>query len=325
MSTTKLSWLEYFAWADPDLPYMRLFRGIVQVAYVALGGDVVDQCLAGARSMDEDYRRDQALAQSGPPEDPPDPHEKRRPVGHREGAGARRDCWKYEQGRRKRFEEACELVRKLFRSVLGHDAVLPHEPEETREHKPEDPEMVKRIQARAANLEALHPPARPSPEHFPPGGPPVDADAMRTILMLRQQLREANVYIEEMQRTIVAMQRDVAGGVSPEEGRPRAVFEDAARPGEEPVEPSSQTAPARAAREEGPFTKLIMSDAEPTADTLAIFPAQEHHTIRKMWQRVQESVKLGVPRELIRSAVQGDMQARQEVDRLLEQAQPTGA
>jgi hypothetical protein len=151
MKTPERSWLEYFAWADPATPYMQLFRSIVQVAYVALGGDVVDQCLAAARRMDADYQLEQAL----PPSDDPAERHKRRPVGHREGAGARRDCFKYEEGGRKRFEQACEMVRKLFRSVLGYDAVIPCEPEDTPEHKPEDPEMVQRIQARAANLQTL--------------------------------------------------------------------------------------------------------------------------------------------------------------------------
>ena len=29
MNTAKLSWLEFIAWVDPDMPYLRLFRGVL--------------------------------------------------------------------------------------------------------------------------------------------------------------------------------------------------------------------------------------------------------------------------------------------------------
>jgi hypothetical protein len=317
MKKAEHSWMQYFAWVDPDTPYLRLFRAIVEVAYVALGGDVVDQCLAAARRMDEDYQRGQVEAAAlARVHDRHGTAEKRsRPVGHREGAGARRDCWKYEGGRRKRFEEACDTVRKLFRSVLGYDAILPHEPEETREHKPEDPEMIKKIEARAANLQSLYPvPSRTAAR----ADMPVDEGMLRENVVLRHELREAHVEIQQMARTIKAMQGVIKGGLEDALG---GEFTPAP---EGQGEAATQTAPSAALRVEGPYLKLALGPAEPTAEMLAPYPKQDHPKIIEMWHHIQLAEKPGVSKDLLRRAALGDTQAQAQVDRMLEQVSPAG-
>jgi hypothetical protein len=142
------------------------------------------------------------------------------------------------------------MVRKLFRSVLGYDAVIPCEPEDSPEIKPEDPELVKKILERAANLENLRPPM-PRQAGLTPGGPPVDSEMMRENTMLRQHLREAHVQMQEMQETIGAMHRSLEGQRPPEPMQASAAHEGAH------VEPSSQTAAASAASPANDPNRLV--------------------------------------------------------------------
>jgi hypothetical protein len=137
----------------------------------------------------------------------------------------------------------------------------------------------------------------------------MDEELARANVALRHHLRQANVRIEDMQRTIMGLQRMIANGVSAEEGRRMAAFTNA-------LEPHSQTAPGAP---QDPYTRLIMGPAEPSAEELAGFPAHEHEAIRGMWQQVQQAESIGISKDLMRRAAMGDPQARQEVDQAVEQ------
>jgi hypothetical protein len=138
----------------------------------------------------------------------------------------------------------------------------------------------------------------------------MDQDLARTNVELRAHLRQSGVRIEEMQRTIMALHRAIAEGVTPEQSRRMAAFNEVSH------EPHSQTAPGA---QDDHFAELMMSPTEPTAEALAGFPTQEHETIRAMWRQVQQAESLGISKDLMCRATTGDPQARQEVDSMIEQ------
>jgi hypothetical protein len=135
----------------------------------------------------------------------------------------------------------------------------------------------------------------------------MDQDLARTNVELRAHLRQSGVRIEEMQQTIMALHRAIAEGVTPEQSRRMAAFNEVAH---------SQTA---AGAQNDHFAELMMSPTEPTAEALAGFPTQEHETIRAMWRQVQQAESLGISKDLMCRATTGDPQARQQVDSVIEQ------
>lgn len=295
------TWCQYLIAVDPETPYLREFMDVATMAYVQLGGDILDESVGSARQAQRQWREDMVARRDDP--------KHRAIVSSREGTAARRDVDRMGDKRVERWETAYRVADMHFFMLLGEHVLTPAWPWQDPNFKPmpyilkgppptpADPEKLQRVQETPIN-EALRrvaegrrpePVERLMPDHML-NTDLFNEDAARQQVAARMAQQKMAVDKREHREKMDFAQRLSEQGMDMDEALTRAG-----------LMPDTKIAPASGAHK---MASQMMSMLDGDSETLAALPPERRAEVEKVKAKFEYLLERGVPGEKIAEIVQ---------------------